>query len=209
VTIFSCEYNGEKWESHQRATHVCSTLLLWRLVSLTDLSIEQLNIVASDVRLWNAKSRIGLEWTHTNSDVLKSNVLIWNGAKSRAQMKQHLHVYQLLWLPSVLRHCWLGIRKSTWPVKNWVMRCLHGYLSEVRYKWLPLPPSHLLLKVQIGLTFLVPAYPSCPGKEAAKWVSVQLLYVLSSTYYYYYYYKRWCLGWHYHAQNVAGPPNKQ
>jgi len=20
--------------------------------------------------------------------------------------------------------------------------------------------------------------------------------------------KRWCLGWHYHAQNVAGPPNK-
>jgi len=27
--------------------------------------------------------------------------------------------------------------------------------------------------------------------------------------YYYYYYKRWCLGCHYHAQNVAGPPNKQ
>jgi len=24
----------------------------------------------------------------------------------------------------------------------------------------------------------------------------------------YYYYKRWCLGWHYNAQNVAGPPNK-
>ena len=22
-----------------------------------------------------------------------------------------------------------------------------------------------------------------------------------------YYYKRWCLGWHYHAHNVAGPPN--
>ena len=28
-------------------------------------------------------------------------------------------------------------------------------------------------KVQIGFTFLVPAYPDCPGKEADKW----LLYV--------------------------------
>jgi len=53
-------------------------LLLCRLVSLTDLSIEQLSIVASDVRPWNAKSRIGFEWTHTNSDVLKSSVLIYN-----------------------------------------------------------------------------------------------------------------------------------
>jgi len=24
-------------------------------------------------------------------------------------------------------------------------------------------------KIQIGFTFLVPAYPSCPGKEAVKW----------------------------------------
>jgi len=32
--------------------------------------------------------------------------------------------------------------------------------------------------------------------------------VHSHYYYYYYYYKRWCLGWRYHAQNVAGPPNK-
>ena len=25
-------------------------------------------------------------------------------------------------------------------------------------------------KIQIGFTFLVPAYPGCPGKEAAKWL---------------------------------------
>ena len=24
-------------------------------------------------------------------------------------------------------------------------------------------------KIQIGFTFLVPAYPGCPGKEAVKW----------------------------------------
>jgi len=27
------------------------------------------------------------------------------------------------------------------------------------------------IKIQIGLAILVPAYPRCPGKEAAKWVS--------------------------------------
>ena len=25
-------------------------------------------------------------------------------------------------------------------------------------------------KVQVGFTFLVPAYPGCPGKEAVKWL---------------------------------------
>jgi len=35
---------------------------------------------------------------------------------------------------------------------------------------IPLPPHYLLLH----LTFLVPAYPSCVGKEAVKWVSVWL-----------------------------------
>jgi len=27
-------------------------------------------------------------------------------------------------------------------------------------------------KIQIGFTFLVPAYPGCPGKEAVKWLFV-------------------------------------
>jgi len=30
------------------------------------------------------------------------------------------------------------------------------------------------IKIKIGLTFLVPAYPGCPGKEAVKWMSVFL-----------------------------------
>ena len=36
-------------------------------------------------------------------------------------------------LPSVLWHCWLGVGHSM-PVKNWVMKCLHGYLSGARCK---------------------------------------------------------------------------
>jgi len=81
--MFSNEHSclNNKWENRHK-TNVWSILLLWRLVSLTVLSIEQLNIVASDVRLWNAKSRIGFEWMDTNSDVLKSSVLIWNSVKT-------------------------------------------------------------------------------------------------------------------------------
>ena len=39
---------------------------------------------------------------------------------------------------------------------------------------MPLPSS--FIKIQIGLTFLVPAYPGCPGKEAVKRVSVYFEY---------------------------------
>ena len=32
-------------------------------------------------------------------------------------------------------------------------------------------------KIQIGFTFLVPAYPGCPGKEAIKWLVYPVLTV--------------------------------
>jgi len=35
-------------------------------------------------------------------------------------------------LPSVLWCCWLVGRKDIRPVKNWVLRCWHGYLSGAR-----------------------------------------------------------------------------
>jgi len=44
-------------------------------------------------------------------------------------------------LPSVLWCCLLGIRRSMWPVKNWVMRCWHGYLSGARCKWFVYGPA--------------------------------------------------------------------
>ena len=33
-------------------------------------------------------------------------------------------------------------------------------------------------KIQIGFTFLVPAYPGCPGKEDVKWLLLLLEYDL-------------------------------
>jgi len=45
---------------------------------------------------------------------------------------QCLLIVQLLSLPSVLWHCWLGGRKGIRPVKNWVAGCWHGRLSGSR-----------------------------------------------------------------------------
>jgi len=38
---------------------------------------------------------------------------------------------------------------------------------------MPLPLT-VLCKIQIGFTFLVPAYPVYPGKEAVKWLLLLL-----------------------------------
>jgi len=55
-------------------------------------------------------------------------------------------------LPSVLWHCWLGIRKSIRAVKNWVIRCWCGYLSGAWYKWFAYGPAD----ATCTLSFLVP-----------------------------------------------------
>ena len=61
--------------------------------------------------------------------------------------------------------------KKTRVVGYW-----HGYLSGARCRLAYGPAdataTHCLLlqKIQIGFTFLVPAYPGYPGKEAVKWL---------------------------------------
>ena len=85
-------------------------------------------------------------------------------------------------MPSVLLHCWLGVSKSIWPVKiEWwgadvSVWCV--YLSGVRCWLLAYGPADAtasqnliiscLIQIQTGFTFLVPAYPCCPGKVAVK-----------------------------------------
>jgi len=62
---------------------------------------------------------------------------------------------------------WLGIRKSICLVNNWVMRCWQcGYLSRLRWKWFEYGPADAavtpviscFIKIQIGLSFVVPAW---------------------------------------------------
>ena len=76
---------------------------------------------------------------------------------------------------SVLWRCWLGGRKGIRPVKNWVVRCWHGYLSGARCR-LAYGPADATVscfsKIQIGFAFLVPAHPGSPGQRAVKRVCV-------------------------------------
>ena len=66
-----------------------------------------------------------------------------------------------------------GIRKSIWPGKNWVMRCWCSYVwSEVQTVYGPADATASQNPKKTCFTFLVPAYPGCPGKEAVKWLVV-------------------------------------
>jgi len=91
------------------------------------------------------------------------------------------HFFSFLhYRPSVLWHSWSGGRKGIRPVKNWVVGCWHGYLSEawcrLAYGPADTTATRCLLscfsKIQIGFTFLVPAHPGSPGQRAIKWVCV-------------------------------------
>jgi len=62
----------------------------------------------------------------------------------------HSIVYSLhnIHKPSMLWRCWLDIRKRIRPVKNWAMRCLHGYLSAARCKWFAYGPADATATLQ-------------------------------------------------------------
>ena len=84
---------------------------------------------------------------------------------------------------SVLRHCWLGIRKSIRPVKiEWRGVGLLVSLSlwskvQIVCVWSiwchchpKTPSSRVSFKSRLVLPFWYQAYPGCPGKEAIKLV---------------------------------------
>jgi len=83
----------------------------------------------------------------------------------------------------------LGGRKGIRPVKNewWgvgVAVCLERGAGLHMAQLMPVPLTvSCSSKIQIGFTFLVPAYPGCPGKEAVKWLCgyVDLNFGMTST----------------------------
>ena len=70
----------------------------------------------------------------------------------------------------------LLVGRQEGPVKNewWgvgVVVCLERGADLHMAQLMPLPLTVCCSsKIQIGFTFLVPAYPGCPGKEAVKWL---------------------------------------
>ena len=88
-------------------------------------------------------------------------------------------------MTSVLWRCWLGVRKSMRPVKtDWwgvgVVICLERgadclHMVQLMPLLSPNPIISCLIEIQTGFTFLVLAYPGCPGTEAVKRVCVDVL----------------------------------
>jgi len=59
--------------------------------------------------------------------------------------------------------------KKWWGVG--VVVCLERGADLHMAQLIPLPLTvSCSIKIQIGFTFLVPAYQGCPGKEAVKWL---------------------------------------
>ena len=87
-------------------------------------------------------------------------------------------------MPSVLWRCWLGGRKGIQPVKKLSGGVL-AWLSVWCEVQMPLPLTvSCFSKIQIGFTFLVPAYPDSPGKRAVKRVSVCVLLKMNNNWKY-------------------------
>ena len=89
-------------------------------------------------------------------------------------------------LPSVLWRCWLGGRKGIRTVKTewWgadVVICLDRGADLHMAQLMPLPLTvSCFSKIQIGFTFLVPAYPGSPEQQAFKRVCVCVFYTAAS-----------------------------
>ena len=81
-------------------------------------------------------------------------------------------------MPLALWRCWLGGRKGIRPVKTewWgagVVVCLERGADLHMAQLMPLPLTvSCFSKIQIGFTFLVPAYLGSPGRRAVKRVCV-------------------------------------
>jgi len=86
--------------------------------------------------------------------------------------RSYLPFVAVLQLPSVLWHCWLVVRKSIRPVKIEWWGAGVVVWSEMQMICTCQPIIPCFIKIQIGLTFLVLAYPGCPGKEAVKRLSL-------------------------------------
>ena len=85
-----------------------------------------------------------------------------------------LHWLHSLWL-SVLWHCWLGGRKGIRPVKKtewWgagVVICLEQGADLHMAQLMPLPLTvSCFSEIQIGFTFLVPAYVGSPRQRTVE-----------------------------------------
>jgi len=68
----------------------------------------------------------------------------------------------------------LACKKTEWWGTG-VVICLGRGADLHMAQLMPLPLTvSCSSKIQTGFTYLVPAYPGCPGKEAVKWLGIDV-----------------------------------
>ena len=91
------------------------------------------------------------------------------------QNTKNMHIFCIYsaWLAFSALTLLVGHQEEHPACKNWLKRgadCLH------MVQLMPLtsqnPIISCLISIQTGFTFLILAYPGCPGKEAVRWVHV-------------------------------------
>jgi len=85
-------------------------------------------------------------WNWLTADLELSQVSSSQGtegppSRSRARQANVAVCFLILRVAFSARTLLFGGKKSIWPVKNWLTRCLHGYLFGARCKWLAYGPA--------------------------------------------------------------------
>jgi len=108
-----------------------------------------------------------------------SNVVVIIGSRTAHRANCRYFIYLEVGFAFSVLKLLVQHQEENWPVTNLVMGWWRGYLSATRCNWFACGLANAVatiiscfVRIQLGLTFLVLAYPGCPVKEAVKWGSV-------------------------------------
>jgi len=113
----------------------CVVLVVWRVRSW-NVSTADAEDVLAELMLHFTGSYWSLHW-HLILSSLLCNVTYC----AASALQDFVTGLASAFVTSMLSHCWLGIRKSIRPVKNWVMGYWRGYMSGVWCKWFAYGPA--------------------------------------------------------------------
>jgi len=119
--------------------------ILWYFVNFSSVCV----CVESQRIPFAAKNRPeSNQWFHRDIDAmchqLNTDPIFIDADRSMTftvTVKTHIFWSFFLLMTLVLWCCWLGTKKSIWPVRNCVMRCWRCYLSAARCKWIVYDPA--------------------------------------------------------------------
>jgi len=135
----------------------CSDMSVWYWCSGQQHSARVIEPVR--MIIWKDKKK-GTKVFKVQTSLVFAHFVVWSVWPCVCSPVIGSRVVSVLEMFSVLWRCWLGGMKGIRSVKNWALRCWHGYLSGARCRLaygpvMPLPLTvSCFSKIQIGFTYL-------------------------------------------------------